>query len=192
MTITRGVVEGRPDQRRAPPDDRCSVTRTTTMTDTEIIDFVAAMPDVAVLTASAENGAPEVAWGDTFFFYEPPGAGPDARRMPFATIVRNDYGGDDAVSELGRPEVFRLNVGVGRERFEGLVGFAPAAYAAHRGEFDHAALDVLTPHPVYAAQGWVAVLNPGERTAGPARSLLAEAHARARAAHERKHGAPAD
>jgi Family of unknown function (DUF6194) len=162
------------------------------VTDTEIIGFVAAMPDVGVLTASEENGAPEVAWGDTFFFYEPPGAGPDARRMPFATIVRNDYGGDDAVSELGRPGVFRLNVGVGRERFEDLVGFAPAAYTSRRDGVDHAALDVLTPHPVYAAQGWIAILNPGRRTAGLARTLLAEAHDRARTAHERKHGAARD
>ena len=68
------------------------------------------------------------------------------------------------MSELGRPGVFRLSVGVGRERFEDLVGFAPAAYAAHRGAFDHTASDVLTPHPVYAAQGWVAILDPGDRT----------------------------
>jgi hypothetical protein len=163
-----------------------------TVTHTEIIDFVTAMPDVAVVTASEENGAPAVAWGDTFFFSEPPGAGPDARRMPFATIVQNDYGGDDAVSELGRPGVFRLNVGVGRERFEDLLGFAPAAHTAHRDEFDHAALDALTPHPVYAAQAWVAILNPGERTGGLARALLAEAHDRARAAHERRHGASPD
>ena len=162
------------------------------MTDTEITDFVAAMPDVAVLIASEENGAPELAWGDTFFFYEPPGAGPDARRMPFATIVRNDYGGDDAVSELGRPGVFRLNVGVGRERFEDLVGFAPAAYPTHGAELDHAAPDALTPHPVYAAQGWVAILNPGAQTGELARTLLADAHDRARAAHERRHCASGD
>ena len=159
------------------------------LTDSEIIAFVAAMPAVTVLTASEEYGAPELAWGDTFFFYEPPGAGPEARRMPFATIVRNDYGGDDAVSELGRPGVFRLNIGVGRERFEDLIGLAPAAYTTHRDEYDHAAPDTLTPLPVYAAQAWVAILNPGARTGALARTLLVEAHDRARAAHERRRGA---
>lgn len=47
-------------------------------------------------------------------------------------------------------------------------------------------LDHLIPHPVYAAQGWVAILNPGERTGDLARALLAEAHDRARRGYERR------
>jgi hypothetical protein len=41
------------------------------------------------------SGAPEVAWGDSFFFYDPDGDAPTDRRMPFATIVTNDYDGND-------------------------------------------------------------------------------------------------
>ena len=152
------------------------------MTDSEITALVAAMPGVAVVTASEANGAPEAAWGDTFFFHAPTGAGPDARRMPFATIVRHDYAGHDVLSRLDPPGVFRLNIGVGRERFEQLLGYAPAAHERRRGDFDYAAPDRLLPHPVYAAQAWVAIVCPGERTGGLARALLAEAHDRARRA----------
>jgi hypothetical protein len=81
--------------------------------------------------------------------------------------------------------VFRLNVGVGRAPFEELIGRAPSAHARHEDEFDYAALDRVVPHPVYAAQGWVAILNPGARTGDLARALLAEAHDRARRSYER-------
>jgi Family of unknown function (DUF6194) len=155
------------------------------MTESEIIELVTAMPGVAAVTASEANGAPEVAWGDTFFFYDPEGPGPHERRMPFATIVRNDYDGFDTRSDLGRPGVFRVNIAVGGERFEELVGYAPAAHERHRDEFDYAALDRLLPHPVYAPQAWVAIVKPGERTGALARTLLAEARDRARRSHER-------
>jgi hypothetical protein len=39
----------------------------------DISHFVASLPGVVVVTASRANGAPEVAWGDSFFFYDPDG-----------------------------------------------------------------------------------------------------------------------
>ena len=42
--------------------------------------------------------------------------------MPFATIVTKDYTGFDTASDLNRPGVFRLNVGVGRDTFRALFG----------------------------------------------------------------------
>jgi Family of unknown function (DUF6194) len=155
------------------------------VTETEFIELVTAMPGVVAVTASEANGAPEAAWGDTFFFYDPDAVGAAQRRLPFATLVQNDYGGRDALCELGRPGVFRLNVGVGRERFEELIGHAPAAHQRNEDEFDYAALDRVIPHPTDAAQGWVAILNPGERTRDLARTLLDEAHDRARRSYER-------
>jgi hypothetical protein len=140
------------------------------MTERETIEFITAMPNVAVVTASEENGAPQVAWGDTFFFYA---EGPDSdRTMPFATVVQNDYDGFDERSQLRRPGVFRVNVGLGRERFEELLGSPPAAHDRHREEYDYAAFDRL----LYAPQGWVSVVNPGKRTGALVRELLAEAH----------------
>jgi hypothetical protein len=54
---------------------------------------------------------------------------------------------------------------------------------AMRGVTAVTALDRVLPHPVYAPRGWVAILNPGERTGALARGLLAEAHDRARERH---------
>ena len=144
----------------------------------EIIAFATGLPGVVAFTASEENGAPEAAWGDVFFFHDPDGD-PANRRMPFATIVVHDYDGFDTASRLNRPGVFRLNLAVGRTTYEELLGHPPAAYAEHAGRFDPAALDTLIPHPVYAAQGWVAILCPGSATADLARSLLTGARARA-------------
>jgi Family of unknown function (DUF6194) len=144
----------------------------------DIIAFTAGLPGVAAVTASEENGAPEAAWGDVFFFHDPDGD-PANRRMPFATIVTHDYDGFDTASQLDRPGVFRLNVAVGRAAYERLLGHPPAAYPEHEGRFDPTALDTLIPHPVYAAQSWVAIVCPGEATADLARELLTGAHARA-------------
>jgi Family of unknown function (DUF6194) len=105
---------------------------------------------------------------------------------PFATVVHDDFPGFDEGSPLGRPGVFRLNVAVGRRRFEELGGYAPAEYAGRKDEFDYAVLDRLVPHPMYGTQAWVAVVSPGERTGGLAGDLLAGAYERAREGHERK------
>ncbi|WP_345433175.1 DUF6194 family protein [Actinoallomurus vinaceus] len=147
------------------------------MTQDDIVEFVAGLPGVAAETASEATGAPEIAWGDTFFYYDPDGDRP-VERLPFATIVIKDYDGFDTASDLNRPGVFRLNIAVGRKKFEELVGHPPAAHADHRADFDYTVTDRLLPHPVYAAQGWICVLNPSDATADQARSLLSEAHAR--------------
>lgn len=155
-------------------------------TQHEIIAFVAALPGVVAETAGEETGAPEVAWGDSFFFHDPDGDTPADRRMPFATIVTKDYDGFDTASDLNRPDVFRLNIAVGRAAFEELLGYPPAEHPSRSAEVDYTAVDTLIPHPVYAAQSWVAILNPGERTAALARSLLTDAHARAVRSHRRR------
>jgi hypothetical protein len=65
-------------------------------------------------------------------------------------------------SNLAREGVFRLNIGVGRETFERLVGSMVNP--------DYAALDVILPHPVYAKQRWLSILNPSRRSFGQAPS----------------------
>jgi hypothetical protein len=166
----------------------------------DIIAFAGNLPGVVAVTASEAGGAPEVAWGDTFLYYDPDGDGRTDRRMPFATIVTKDYDGFDTASRLNRPGVFRLNIAVGRAVFEELIGHPPAAHAAHADHaahaaqaemsdrYDYSAVDRLLPHPVYAVQAWVAIVNPGEQTADQARTLLAAAHARA--ARPRRPGKP--
>lgn len=149
------------------------------MTEDDIIAFVTSLSGVAAITASEANGAPEISWGDSFFFYDPDGELQTSRRMPFATMVTKDYDGFDTASNLNRPGVFRLNIAVGRAAFAKLIGYPPAASADQSSRWDYTVLDRLLPHPVYASQAWVAILNPGEATTGQARSLLMEAHDRA-------------
>ena len=135
------------------------------MTHAELIALLQSLPDTDVLTADEASGAPEIAWGDTFATYT-------RASQPFATIVTKHYGDFDDASALDRPGVFRLNVNVRRERFIELLGYPPGAVPEG---VDYTVLDTVIPHPVYAAQGFVAVLNPGEQ----ARELVEFAHARA-------------
>lgn len=93
----------------------------------------------------------------------------------FATIVttdEHDLAPDlDRPSKLDRPGVYRLNIGVSKATFDATVGAMSNS--------DYAALDVLMPHPVYALQHWVCVLNPSQATFDAVvKPLLEEAHER--------------
>lgn len=156
--------------------------------EAEILGMIGALTGVVVVTAGPGTGAPEVAWGDSFCFYDPDDAGGEARMSPFATLVVKDYPGFDTESRLDRPGVFRLNLPVGRERFTELFGFPPADVDEHRSEFDAAAADRLVPHPVYGGQGWVSVVQPGPATEDLVREIVTQAYGRARRSHERRHG----
>ena len=131
-----------------------------------------------------------LAAGDTFFYYDPQRDRDPARRLPFATIVTKDYGDFDNASQLNRPEVFRLNIGVSRDTFRALFGFAPGEDLTESADYDFTAMDQLMPHPVYAPQSFVCVLNPSLETFEAVKPLLAEAHslAAARYAHRRPEG----
>jgi hypothetical protein len=158
------------------------------VTETEIIEYLSGLSGVVALTASEESGAPAAAWGDSFFFYDPEGNLPENQRLPFATVVIHDYAGWDTESDLDRDDIFRVNIAIGRSGFERLLGYPPATQSAHHAEFDYAATDVLLPHPLYASQGWVSILNPGDQTSGQLRDLLAEAHGLAAGRHARRQG----
>lgn len=150
------------------------------VTEDEIVRSFSDLPGVVTLIASKENGAPEVAWGDSFFFYDPDNAIPENRRLPFATIVISDYPGFDTASNLDRPGVFRLNLAVRRDRFNELFGFSSAEFAKRSNVFDFTALDRIIPHPVYAKQGWISVLVPGAGTEDQVRQLIVQSYERAR------------
>ncbi len=128
--------------------------------------------------------------GDTFFFYDPQHNLDPKRRFPFATIVTKDYGDFDNASHLNRPEVFRLNIGVSRDTFRALFGHPPSEDRTNSTSFDFAALDRLMPHPAYARQSWVCVLNPSPETFEAVKPLLAEAYARVVTRHARRQANP--
>ncbi|MER7011787.1 DUF6194 family protein [Saccharopolyspora sp. NPDC000359] len=160
-----------------------STSENTGLTEADIIEHARGLPGVVADTVDAASGAPEIAWGDTFIHHNPDGRAPADRDFPFATIVTKDHPGFDTASNLNRPGVHRLNINVGRAAFQQLIGHTPAAHASHHDEFDYTALDQVLPHPVYATQGWISILNPGPRTAEQALTLLTHAHARAAQRH---------
>ena len=159
----------------------------------QILSLVRGLDGVLELAPTAGDPYPEIAWGDHFFFYAPDRQLP-GREQPFATIVTKDYP-DDARCDLDGPGRWRLNIHVGTRALAGLVGpegvhgsdvtdrtgldgGEPVGLARHTA--DLAAEDVVIAHPVYAAQGWAAIVVPGPRTSGLATDLLRSAHADAR------------
>ena len=113
--------------------------------------------------------------GMAFFSVDPEKHWPN-----FATLVWSDD--TDRVSELSRPGVFRVSLGLSRTTFDRLVGSI--------ADPDFTELDRLLPHPDYARQHWVAILSPSASTfADTVVPLLAEAHDRL-AAQRARHARP--
>ena len=134
-------------------------------------------PDPEAITRVIRELYPETdvveAMGATFFSLDPEKHWPN-----FATIVTTDEHDVGAPSDLTRPGLFRLNIGVGRQTFERLVGSI--------GEPDYAAVDTVFPHPVYARQLWISIINPSDETfRDTVVPLLTEAHDRLAAARTR-------
>lgn len=147
------------------------------MTQNDLRHHLATNPAVRTQIAAPDDGSPEIAWGDTFF-YACDASGQPAK-MPFATIVIKDYVGFDTASQLDRGGLFRLNIEVGKHKFEELFGFAPKALDAHRYAFDFTALDRLFPHPLYGAHGWASIINPADASRDAVLALLDFSLARA-------------
>jgi len=151
----------------------------------ELLQTIRAFEGVLDLAPAEGSGFPEIAWGDHFFYFAPDGKIPD-RGQPYATIVTKNYPGD-TLSGLDAPGRWRVNIHVGKAAFTELTGSEPARAAVAR---DFSAADVIHPHPVYGALGWIAVVNPGSATTPTVVALLREAHedARRRAARRAAHG----
>jgi hypothetical protein len=149
----------------------------------QLVDAVRSFDGVLLLAPAEGSEFPEIAWGDYFFYFAPDGQVPSSTQ-PFATIVTKDYPGDTR-SELDGAGRWRVNIHVGSARFEELIGQRPRDAAADEiAARDFAAPDVVLPHPVYAALGWVAVVSPGDKTTAIVLDLLRAAYdnAKARAA----------
>ena len=100
-----------------------------------------------------------------FFFYR------SERMLPFVTIATADNEGD-RISNLDRTGVFRLNIGVSKPTFQSLFGTSKVDIST----YDFTVLDTIMPHPDYAAQSFLCVLNPSDTTFHKLRPLLSEAY----------------
>jgi len=153
------------------------------MDQSDIVRYISeTFSGVDVVSPSDGVGA-----GDTFFIFDPDRNLDDKQRLPFTTIVTKDYGDFDAASNLNRPGVFRLNIGVSHETFRSLFGAQPSGESDT--QYDFAVFDHLLPHPVYATQSWVCVLNPSAPTFERVKPLLAEAYERVARRHSSRRAA---
>jgi hypothetical protein len=88
-------------------------------------------------------------------------------------------GENDRASALTHEGVFRVAMGISPETYVQRFGPRPAPPAkggvVNTGH-DFAALDVLTPHPVYAWMGWVRTTSPTASSYAEIRPLIEEAH----------------
>ena len=110
-----------------------------------------------------------------FFFFDPD------HMFPFATVVTNDR--YDQASDLDRPGVYRLNIGVGRDSWVARFGEPTKRVQGEYGlgsgtdtEWEFTALDTVMPHPVYGRQHWLCVLNPSASTFATLKADLEEAY----------------
>jgi uncharacterized protein DUF6194 len=117
------------------------------------------------ITSTFENVETTVNMGYTFFFYR------DDHMHAFATIAStgNEY---EKISNLGRPGVYRLNIGVSRDTFQAMFGKGKIDVSA----YDFTVLDTIMPHPDYSSQHFLCVLSPSEAAFEKIRPMLAEAY----------------
>ena len=126
------------------------------MNESSVVDYITkTFPEVEATSSL----------GYTFFFYR------SERKLPFATLIASDYD-YDRISNLDRPGVFRLNIGISKQTFQSLFGTTKVDVS----NYDFTALDVIMPHPDYAKQHFVCVLSPSETTFERVGALLAEAY----------------
>lgn len=126
------------------------------MDESAVMDYIMkTFPDVETLKA----------YGYDMFFYR------TDRVLSFATMISSDYD-YDRISNLDRPGVFRLNIGVSKQTFQSLFGTEKVDI----NSYDFTALDVIMPHPEYAQQHYICVLSPSDATFEKIRPLLAEAY----------------
>ena len=118
--------------------------------------------------------------GNSFVFYNPDKDVPPDHRFPFVTLVVNDL--YDQFSDLDRPGIFRLNIGVSKQTFRALFGETVRDY-------DFTTLNQVMPHPLYGRMFWVCLLNPGDEAFQvTVRPLLTEAYDMAVSKYRRKAG----
>lgn len=139
-------------------------------TQDDLRTFLGHHKEVFIQVAGSGDGSPEIAWGDTFFYARKPSG--EIPRMPFATIVTKDYGDFDRESNLNRGGLFRVNIEVGKMKFEELFLMKPEEFQAKRNEFNFATIDRFFPHPIYGSNGWISIVNPGHESIDEVNALL--------------------
>jgi len=99
----------------------------------------------------------------------------------FCTIKEKN-GDNDKSSNLDREGIYRLSIGITKERYLSLFNDKPKRPVkggiVDTGH-DFTECNVLTPHPIYGWMSWVQILNPTESKLNELFELISEAHTKA-------------
>ena len=131
----------------------------------EIFDYATSAYEGVVI---AQN------WGERGLFYNPEGKLP--KGVYILTFKETD-GPNDKASNVNRPNVYRLNMGISKGTFREMFGDIPKRPAAGQiidTGHNFEGVDEIMPHPVYGWMSWVCVLNPSLDTFEKLKPLIHE------------------
>lgn len=103
-------------------------------------------------------------WGESGIFYNPKNL---FKKGVYILTVKEKDGNNDKASNLNRCGVFRLNIGIKKEKFLEMFSYIPKRpKAGHiiNMNFDFTKKDKIMPHPIYGWMCWISVLNPSYNT----------------------------
>ena len=115
-------------------------------------------------------------WGEEGIFYNP---NHTLKKGVYILTIKEKDGDNDKASNLNRPGIFRVNLGIRKPTFTDMFGpipKRPPASGVVEMDYDFTTLDVIMPHPVYAWMGWVGVLSPSEKTFDRLKPLIQESY----------------
>lgn len=127
-----------------------------------IEQHIATLPNVTKLES----------FGYTFFFYDP------EQVLPFVTFAASDNEHDN-ISNLNRDGVFRVNIGIAKDSYNKL-------FTGNESQWDYTALNRFMPHPHYAAQHFICILNPEDNQLTQTITYINEAHLVAKKRFDKK------
>ena len=115
-------------------------------------------------------------WGEKGIFYNPDHR---LKRGVYILTVKEKDGDNDKGSNLNRPGIYRVNLGIRTNSFIRLFGAVPKRPKAGgivEMKYNFTAIDTLLPHPIYGWMGWICVLNPSEETFEGLKPYIQEAY----------------
>lgn len=116
----------------------------------------------AYLLATYQHVNPINSWGERSYFINPE---QKLKRGSYFVTIKSKDGANDKASNLNRPRVFRLNIGLTPEKYIEIFSSRPSRPSKGRviaGNYDFQALNTFIPHPVYGWMGWIAINNPDQ------------------------------
>jgi hypothetical protein len=138
------------------------------------------------MTTTLPDVVATAGWGETSYFFNP---GLQFKRGTYFATIKEKDGDNDRASQLDRPGIWRLNIGIRKATFLSIFNAVPGRPAKGRaieGQWDFTATDLIAPHPIYGWMGWIAVVSPSETTWQSCIPLIKDAHGRATDAFEKR------